>query len=219
MGTFRLDGDPMTGPRISSLLTYCTIVEVGSFSRAAQRLGITQSAVSQQIKRLEKDYGTRLLHRNGTTVIPTEDGKIFYEYATRIVNLFQRSRQAIREAANEELTGSLMIGASTGLGEYFLPTALARFKAEHPGVHLAMHVGDSDEILDRVLQHRLEIGVVGTTRRDQHLNFDLFAHDRLVLVVSPTHDISKHRSLTLDQLKGVPLILQQPGSGATSALS
>lgn len=206
-------------PRISSLLMFCRVVDEGSFSRAATHSGVTQSAVSQQIKRLEAGYGTKLLHRDGSSVVPTEDGRIFYEYATRIVNLYERSKQALREAASGDVAGSLAIGASTGLGEFLLPTALARFKGKHPSAHLSMHVADSNEILDRILQYRLEIGFVGATRRDRHLHFDSFVRDRLVLIVSPANESGQRRLIDLDGFMKVPLILQQSGSGATSALS
>jgi len=206
-------------PRISSLSMFCAVAEEGSFSLAAARLGVTQPAVSQQIKRLEVDYGTKLLHRNASTVVPTEDGSIVYGYATQIVHLYQRSKQALHEARSRDVSGTLTIGASTGLGEFLLPTALARFVAEYPNAHLSMHVGDSNEILDRILQHRSEIGFVGVTRRDNHLRFDPFICDRLVLTVPPTDDLARHRSIDLNTFVELPLILQQPGSGATAALS
>lgn len=206
-------------PRVSSLLMFCTVVDEGSFSRAATRSGVTQSAVSQQIKRLEAYYGTSLLHREGTTVVPTEEGTVIYEYATRIVNLFQRSKQALRDVTDDNLTGTLTIGASTGLGEFLLPTALARFRAQHSDSCLSMYVADSNEILDRILQHRAEIGFVGAVRRDRHLHFEFFVPDRLVLVVSPTDELARHCSIDLKAFMELPLILQQPGSGATSALS
>lgn len=204
--------------RISSFITLCQVIDSGSFSRAAERLGVSQPAVSQQMKRLEQEYGTRLLHREGISVVPTEEGKIIYAFATQIIKLYERSKQAIREADEKELSGRLSIGASTGLGEYLLPIALSHFKTEHPRTHLSMDVGDSDEILNRILQHRTDLGFVGVTRQDRHLSFTPFIHDSLILVVSPKHELSKQRAITLNELGNVPLILQQPGSGATSAL-
>ena len=204
--------------RISSFITFCRVIDSGSFSRAAEQLGISQPAVSQQIKRLEQEYKTRLLHREGTSVVPTEEGRIIYDFAMQITKLYERSKQALHENTNCILRGKLTIGASTGLGEYLLPAALAKFKEQNENVSLAMEVSDSDEILNRILQQRLDLGFVGVTRKDRHLTFTPFVHDRLILVVSARHELSERRKITLSQLANVPLILQQPGSGATSAL-
>ena len=205
--------------RISSFITFCQVIDSGSFSRAAEHLRISQPAVSQQIKRIEQEYGVQLLHREGSNVVPTEEGAIVYNFVTQIIKLYERSKQAIREADAKELSGRLSIGASTGLGEYLLPIVLARFKTEHPRTHLSMDVGDSGEILDRILQHRIDLGFVGVTRQDRHLSFTPFIRDRLVVVVSPEHELAHIRTITLEQFLKVPLVLQQPGSGATSTLS
>ena len=202
----------------SEIQVFAVAAETENFSAAARRLHLSQPAVSQQITRLEQDYGTKLLHREGTKVVPTEEGKILYEFATQIIKLYERSKQAVREVNEKELSGSLVIGASTGLGEYLLPIVLARFKTEHANVHLSMDVGDSGEILERILQHRIDLGFVGVTRQDRHLRFTPFIRDRLVLVVSPEHELAHRRTITLKQFLKVPLVLQQPGSGATSAL-
>jgi len=203
--------------QISVFAAFCQVIESGSFIRAAEQLGITQPAVSQQIKHLEEVYGTKLLHREGARVVPTEEGKVLYEYAARLVTLFERSKQAFRET-RKRLTGKLSLGASTGVGEYLLPIALARFKRDHPKAKLSMYVGDSDDIIMKVLQQRIDLGFVGVSRRDRHLRFEPFLHDRLVLVVSPKNGLAQHRSVSLEEFMNIPLILQQPGSGATSAL-
>jgi DNA-binding transcriptional LysR family regulator len=204
-------------PRLRAFVTFCTVVELRSFTRAAESLGVTQPAVSQQIKRLEDEYGASLVHREGFDVVPTDEGRIVYKYASQIVHLYERSRQHLLETANQ-LSGTLRVGASTGLGEVVLPTTLARFKADHPDVHVLMQVGDSSEILERILQGQIDIGFVGIKRRDRHLRFEPFVQDRLILVVSPDHEIASRKSLRLKQFLEVPLVLQQPGSGATLAL-
>ena len=204
--------------RISSCITFCRVIDSGSFSLAAKALGVSQSAVSQQIKRLEQEYGARLLHREGTSVVPTEEGQIIYDFAMQIVKLYERSKQSLRDNADAALSGRLTIGASTGLGEYLLPAVLTKFKAENEDVSLAMEVGDSDEILNRILQQNLDLGFVGVTRKDRHLSFTPFVHDRLILVVSPQHELAERSSITFEELIKIPVILQQPGSGATSAL-
>lgn len=204
-------------PRLEEFVTFCTVVEQRSFSNAAGILGISQPAVSQQIKALEAAYGVPLLLRSSLGVTATEQGQAVYEHATQIVGLYERSKLSLHDDATE-LAGALSIGASTGMGEVVLPTALARYKEAYPRVSVSLHVADSDEILDRVVRHQIEIGFVGATRQDRHLQFEPFVTDRLVLVFSPSHPLARRSSVSVDELPDVPLILQQPGSGATQAL-
>jgi len=208
-------GDAM--PRLEEFVTFCAVVEHCSFSNAAEHLGISQPAVSQQIKALEAAYGTPLLLRSSLGVTPTERGQEVYDYAVRIVGLYERSKRSLHDD-EEDPTGTLSVGASTGVGEVVIPVALARFKKAHPNVRVNLHVADSEEILDRVVRDRIEIGFVGAKRRDRHLQFEPFITDRLVLAFSPTHPLARRATLSIEELTELPLVLQQPGSGATQAL-
>lgn len=193
------------------------MIEKGSFSKAARDLGVTQPAVSQRIRRLEADYGTQLIHRQGGAVIATPAGSVVYEYATKIVALFEKSQSGATEAGTS-VTGPLTVAASTGVGEDFLPHVLVAFRSRFPDVRVDMQVGDSTEILTRLLRERLDLGFVGSTQRDRHLQFEHFMEDQLVLVVSPQHPIAQRKRISQEQFLELPLILQQAGSGATSAL-
>jgi len=204
-------------PRLEEFVTFCAVVEHRSFSHAAEHLGISQPAVSQQIKALEATYDVPLLLRSSLGVTLTERGQAIYDYAVRIVGLYERSKRSLRED-EEDPTGTLSVGASTGVGEVVIPIALARYKQAHPGVQVNLHVADSTEIVDRVVRDQIEIGFVGAKRRDRHLRFEPFVTDRLVLVFSPAHPLAGRANLYVEELAKVPLILQQPGSGATQAL-
>lgn len=204
-------------PRIKELITLCKVVEQKSFSRAAELLELSQPAVSLQVKSLEAEYGVELLHRDGFEIVPTESGRVVYESACQIVDLYAKSRQRVRELSGK-LDGKLLIGASTGPGEYLLPLLLGHFKARHPQVDIALRVGDSSEIIDRVLTHQLDLGFVGTSRRDRHLCFEPFVEDHLVLVVPPDHPWTTRSCISYEEFLQAPLILQQHGSGATAAL-
>ena len=203
--------------RLEEFKALCRVVEQRSFSRAAESLGITQPAVSMQIKSLEEEYGVQLLHRGGFEVQPTESGRVVYESARQIVDLYEQSRQRVREL-HGHVAGRLTIGASTGPGEYLLPLLLGRFKEGHQEVEVALHVGDSSETIDGVLRQRFALGFVGVARRDRHLTFEPFVRDRLVLIVPPDHPWAAARKVSYKQLLNAPLILQQRGSGATAVL-
>jgi DNA-binding transcriptional LysR family regulator len=204
-------------PRLEELVAFCKVVEHKSFSRAAELLGLSQPAVSLQVKSLEAEYGVQLLHRDGFETVPTESGSAVYDTACQIVHLYDRSKQRVRELS-DKLDGKLLIGASTGPGEYLLPVLLGQFKAQHPEVDASLRVGDSDEIIDHVVRYRLELGFVGTSRRDRQLCFDSFIQDQLVLIAHPDHPWAVRSSVSYEELAEAPVILQQHGSGATAAL-
>lgn len=204
-------------PRLEELITLCRVIEQKSFSRAAELLNLSQPAVSLQVKSLEGEYGVKLLHREGFEIVPTESGQAVYEIACQIVHLYQESRQRIGELSGEA-RGTLVVGASTGPGEYLIPVLLGQFREQYPGIDVSLRIGDSSDIIEGVLRHRFEIGFVGTARRDGHLCFEPFVEDRLVLVVLPAHPWAGRSSISCEEFFQVPLVLQQSGSGATAAL-
>ena len=203
--------------RMDELTTLCRVIEAKSFSRAAETLGLTQPAVSMQIKALEEAYGAELLHRSGFEILPTEVGRLVYEYACQILRLYEESQQQVQSLSGR-LAGSLWIGASSGPGEGLLPVLLGKFKQEHPAIRVGLRVGDSREILEAVFSRQLELGFVGRLRRDRHLTFEPFLNDQLVLVAPASHPWAKVRTIPYEELLTAPLILQQQGSGATSVL-
>ena len=106
---------------------FCAVVELKSFSKAAQALHLTQPTISIHIKALEDEFSTRLLDRLGRTVSPTQDGEILYRYAKEIMSLKENARLAM-ERVSGTVGGKLAIGASTIPGEYIVPKLLAQFK-------------------------------------------------------------------------------------------
>ncbi|MBN1122368.1 MAG: LysR family transcriptional regulator [Anaerolineae bacterium] len=204
-------------PRLDELVTFCKVVEMRSFSRAADFLGLTQPAISLQIKELEKEYGVELLHRSGYETLPTEHGKTVYEAACQIINLYERSREQVR-SAGQSLTGELMVGGSSGPGEFVLPLLLSKFKKRYQEVDISLIVGSSVDIIDQVLSQRIELGLVGMSRRDRHLQFETFVKDELVLIAPAEDEWRDHAPITIDEFLQLPIVLQQQGSGATALL-
>src|SRR6516225_2580907 len=143
------------------LATFCEVVERRSFSQAAERLGVTQPAVSLQIRGLEKRLGTRLLDRSGRRVEPTEAGLRLYRGAQRLLALEEQVLAGVGEEATEKLDGRFEIGASTGPGGIVLSHLLCEFQASHPALHVVLSVFDTQTIVDRVAARVLELGVVG----------------------------------------------------------
>ena len=132
------------------LAAFCEVVERRSFSQAAERLGVTQPAVSLQVRALEKRLGQRLLDRSGRRVEPTEAGLRLYRGASRLLTL---ERQLLEDVAGDgegAVTGELKLGASTGPAAIVVPLLLCEFQRRNSGVHVSLVVGDTQRIVDEV---------------------------------------------------------------------
>jgi len=199
------------------LAAFCTVVDRRSFSQAAEQLGVTQPAVSLQIRTLEKRLGLQLLDRSGRRVEPTEAGRRLYRNAQRLLALEEQLLAELGEEAGGELTGRLEIGASTGPGGTVLPVALAEFQRLHPGVRVALQVSDTQHVIEQVARREVELGVVGAARRHRGVVFEPFFHDEVVLAVPRGHRFAG-KTVTLDELKREPLVLMQEGAGVRQVI-
>src|SRR5438034_3063884 len=132
------------------LAAFCEVVDRKSFSQAAERLGVTQPAVSLQIRSLEQRLGTRLLDRSGRRVEPTEAGQRLYASAQRLLALEEQLLEDVAEGEEGELTGVLELGASTGPGGTVVPVLLCEFQERHPELRVQLSVSDTQTVVERV---------------------------------------------------------------------
>jgi DNA-binding transcriptional LysR family regulator len=194
------------------LAAFCAVVERRSFSQAADQLGVTQPAVSLQIRSLEQRVGQQLLDRSGRRVEPTEAGLRLYRGAQRLIALEQQLLADLGEEAEGELKGRLEIGASTGPGGTVLPVILGEFQQLNPLVHVALTVGDTHTVVEQVGRRELELGIVGVAGRHRGVTFEPFYRDEVVLAVPAGH-ARAGKAMTLEELKAEPLVLMQEGAG------
>jgi DNA-binding transcriptional LysR family regulator len=194
------------------LAAFCAVVERRSFSQAADQLGVTQPAVSLQIRSLEQRIGQQLLDRSGRRVEPTEAGLRLYRSAQRLLALEQQMLAELGEEAEGELTGRLEIGASTGPGGSVLPALLGEFQQLHPQAHIALTVSDTQSVVEQVGRRELELGVVGAGGRHRGVSFEPLYRDEVVLAVPGGHRRAG-KTLSLEELKDEPLVLMQEGAG------
>jgi DNA-binding transcriptional LysR family regulator len=199
------------------LVAFCAVVERRSFSQAADQLGVTQPAVSLQIRSLEKRVGQQLLDRSGRRVEPTEAGQQLYRNAQRLLALEEQLLQELGEEAEGELSGRLEIGASTGPGGTVVPVVLGEFQQLHPEVRVALTVSDTQSVVELVARRELELGIVGAVRRQRGVGFEPLFRDEVVLAVPKGH---RHagRTISLEQLKAEPLVLMQEGAGVRQVI-
>src|SRR5919202_1173467 len=194
------------------LAAFCAVVERRSFSQAAERLGVTQPAVSLQIRALEERLGERLLHRSGRRLEPTEAGMLLYRGAQKLLALEEQLVEEVSAAAEGALTGRLEVGAAAGPGGSVLPPLLCEFQAANPGTTIGLSVFDTQTVVDLVARRELELGVVGAARRQRAVVFEPFFRDQVVLVCPPGHPFAG-RTVSLDELRAEPPIVMQEGAG------
>ena len=199
------------------LAAFCAVVERASFSQAAEQLGVTQPAVSLQIRSLEKRLGLQLLDRSGRRVEPTDAGRRLYRSALRMLAQEEQLLAELGEEVEGELSGRLELGASTGPGGTVIPVTLAEFQQRHPAVQVALTVSDTQRIVEEVARRELELGVVGAARRHRGVVFEPFFRDEVVLAVPRGHRFAD-RTISLAELQKEPLILMQEGAGVRQVI-
>lgn len=194
------------------LAAFCSVVERRSFSQAADRLGVTQPAVSLQVRALEKRLGAQLLDRSGRRVEPTEAGWRLYRGAQRLLQLEEQLFDELSTEADGELGGELSIGASTGPAAVAVPLLVCEFQARHPAVRVALQVHDTQTVIDLVADREVELGIVGAARRHRGVRFEPFLRDDVILACPPGHAFAG-RAVSLEELRSEHLIVMQVGAG------
>lgn len=201
---------------IRQLEAFVSVVEEKSFSRAAERLFLSQPTVSVHVRTLEEDMGTRLLDRLGSEVVPTPAGRKLYRYARKILVLKDQALQDIQHFLGE-LSGSFELAASTIPGEYLLPPVLADFQHCYPKVKVVLHILDSGRVIHEVSQGEYFLGVVGSEGDERGLTYTPLQEEELVVVFPAQDPLAQHERVTLEDIQGIPLILREEGSGTRKA--
>jgi DNA-binding transcriptional LysR family regulator len=199
------------------LAAFCAVVERKSFSEAAERLGVTQPAVSQQIRSLEERLGQQLLDRSGRRVEPTEAGRRLYRGAQRLLAQERQLLEDIAGDAEGPLRGQLAIGASTGPGGTVVPVLLCEFAAANPEVTIELSIYDTQTVVDQVARRELELGVVGATPRNRAVAYEPLFRDEVILVCPPGHRF-EGKTVSLEELREEQLIVMQEGAGVRQVI-
>lgn len=199
------------------LAIFHAVAEAGSFSRGADRLLVSQPAVSKQVGELEARLGVKLFDRLPKGIRLTEAGSVLAAYARRMLDLEEQAERAMAELRG--LTrGRLAIGASTTIGAYLLPEILGQFRRMHPGVELHLEIGNTEDIQHQLIEGRLDLGLTEGLVEDERLEAEVFREDELVVIAPPGHPILAKRRVTAERLAREPLILREPGSGTRAVV-
>jgi DNA-binding transcriptional LysR family regulator len=190
------------------LRTFVTIVDVRSFTRAGRRLGLSQSAISQQIAAQERQLGVKLLVRSGTGVRPTPAGELLLHYARQIL---AKVDEAQRMLTVYDATGAsvLRIGAGGAACEHLLPPILQAFHEEFPRVELRVLSGPSPRSIERLLEGDLDAALLSLPVGDPKLRIFEIGRDELVVITAPNHPFASRRRLEVAELAGQPLLVYE----------
>lgn len=194
---------------------FIKVAEQGSFTAVAKKMGISQSAVSNQIKVLEEKLETKLFERKNALKL-TSDGEIAYSYIKQILDLYARM---IDEMNNQnEISGIVQIGASNVPGEYILPLKLSAFQKFFPRIRFKVIIGSSLEIKEKIIFDELDFGIVGSKFDDELLRSEFWLKDELKLILSENHQLNLKEVITVGDLFNHSMILREKGSGQRKAL-
>lgn len=201
---------------LNQLQTFVMVVEKKSFSAAAKALGLSQPAVTLQVKSLEDYLGVGLFDRTKKRIELTLEGKLFYPAASEVLLRLGKTQRELDELS-ETLKGRLVVGGSTIPGQYILPKVLGLFKKAHPDVVLSLEIGDTRQIVDKVLVREIDVGVVGAYIKRKQLEIVELTEDELVLIAPFGHEWAGKRK-ALASLSEVPFIFREEGSGTRRAV-
>jgi DNA-binding transcriptional LysR family regulator len=183
-----------------------------SFTKAAEALHMTQPAVTFQVRQLEEQFNTRLFDRTHNRINLTEAGDRVYHYAKQIFELYSRMEGEIRELTGE-VSGVVIIGASTTIAEYMLPSLLGAFKRKFPDVIIRLRVSNTDGIVAMVEDNEIDLGVVEAPVPNKSLVVEVCRIDQLVAVLPPEHELAGRASLPVADVLKFPFIAREEGSG------
>jgi len=199
------------------LETFCRVARRKSFTKAAEDLCLTQPTVSGHILLLERSLSLRLFDRTGREVRLTKAGEVFHRHASKILTFRKEALNALTEFS-QGIKGELSLGASTIPGEYLLPKLIGGFKKEHPQFTISLKIADTREVVQDVLEGRVELGMTGARLNQDHLHYELFQEDHIIVIGPSSPGSSPRQRISWDQLPGASWIIREEGSGTRMAV-
>lgn len=200
------------------LQVFHTVAKLLSFTKAAESLHMTQPAVTFQVRQLEDFFNTRLFDRTHNRISLTQAGDEVFRYADKIFELYAEMENAVRQVTGE-ISGALIIGASTTVAEYMLPALLGDFKAHYPDVTVHLKVSNSDGIVAMVENNDIDLGVVESPVSNKNLVVEVCRMDQLVVIVPPTHPLAQLPEIAIEELMQHPFICREEGSGTREVIA
>ena len=204
---------------LQSLRVFLKVAELEHVTQAAEALHLTQPAVTKTIQGLEHELQLALIEHQGRRIVLTDAGRVVQGYARRFFALEQQMEESLASLRAAEI-GEVHLAANTTAGTYLLPAIIVRFHQRHPHINLSISILNSQDIIDRILDWRLDFGFVegDAVYLSPQLNIRFFARDHLVLIVSPHHPWRRMQTINPHHLQKDVLIVREHGSGIRESI-
>ncbi|MDX2186583.1 MAG: LysR family transcriptional regulator [Opitutaceae bacterium] len=199
---------------LHQLRSLVAVADTGSFTRASERVGISQPSLSQQIKTLESELGHKLFHRLGRRSVPTEAGRVFLDRARRI--LFEVENAAKELADSPGLGRKIVIGATPSLAPYLLPPVIQACWKRFPLLELHTREDFRSGLIRSVIEGELDLAIVSLPVRDPQVAVEVLRSERLLLVVPKNHRLAEREEVTIPELADEPFLFMGGANGLTA---
>ena len=195
------------------LNVFYTVAKRLSFTKAAAELYVTQPAVTKHIQELEHHFGTALFDRRGNQISLTTAGSLLLRHTETIMTTY-RQLAFDMNALKGEPGGTLRLGASSTVAQYVIPPVLARFHEQSADVSISLLSGNTEQIEQALLHNDIDLGLVEGRTHHSDIRYTPFVKDELVLICRADHPLADRDEITLDELRTVPIVLRERGSGS-----
>jgi DNA-binding transcriptional LysR family regulator len=200
------------------LKTFITVADKKSFSEAAKLLYLSQPTITSQIKSLEEHLNTILFERTTKQVQLTQAANVLYRYAKEIIKLSETAEKEIM-SMSDQVYGDLEIACSLTIGENILPQILGEFREEYPLIKMSVDITNTTQILSKIKDHVLDLGLIEAQVEDSELHLEPFLEDELTLIAAPYFFEEEKATVSLEELKELPLVLREKGSGTRTVMN
>ncbi|QWK20485.1 MAG: LysR family transcriptional regulator [Hydrogenobacter thermophilus] len=196
---------------ITKLKTFIAVADLGSFSKASEILYITQPAVTQQIKALEKIVGAKLFQRQGGKIVLTNEGRRIYDIARSLLSDYENLMEEMAKI-KKDFKDTLFVGISTTLSEYRVPELIAEFHSQMPGVSIRVFVENSQQVEENLLAGVLNVGIIERTPSERFHSIKWFM-DEILYVTHPQHPFAREGEIEPERLYDTDIIFREVSSG------
>lgn len=203
--------------QIESLKVFCDLAETESFTKAAQINGVTQSAVSQQISSLERQFKSLLIERSKKKFRLTREGQVLYDFSKQIIQTYDALQSKLQEI-KDIISGTIRVATIYSIGLHDLPPYIKRFLKDYPTVNIHVEYRRANQVYEEVLGNVVDIGLVAYPTRDPKLEVIPLRKDPLVLICHPHHPFAKSKTLKLRAIAGQKFVGFEPDIPTRKAL-
>lgn len=203
--------------QIESLKVFCDLAETESFTKAAQINGVTQSAVSQQISSLERQFKSLLIERSKKKFRLTREGQVLYEYSKQIIQTYDALQSQLQEI-KDIISGTIRVATIYSIGLHDLPPYIKQFLKDYPTVHVHVEYRRANQVYEDVLGNVVDLGLVAYPTKDPKLEIIALRKDPLVLICHPQHPFAKQKTIKLKSLANQKFIGFEPDIPTRKAL-